>query len=52
MRIGLVLSSQGGALKRMLTPFKLGLGGRICSGKQRMSWIGLPDLVRIFLPGN
>jgi uncharacterized protein (TIGR01777 family) len=48
MRIGLVLSSQGGALKRMLTPFKLGLGGRICSGKQRMSWIGLPDLVRIF----
>ena len=48
MRIGLVLSSQGGALKRMLTPFKLGLGGPICSGKQRMSWIGLPDLVRIF----
>lgn len=48
VRIGLVLSSQGGALKRMLTPFKLGLGGPICSGTQRMSWIGLPDLVRIF----
>ena len=48
MRIGLVLSSQGGALKRMLTPFKLGLGGPVCSGKQRMSWIALPDLVRIF----
>ena len=48
MRIGLVLSSQGGALKRMLTPFKLGFGGRICSGKQRISWVALPDLVRIF----
>lgn len=48
VRIGLVLSSQGGALKRMLTPFKLGLGGPVCSGKQRMSWIGLPDLVTIF----
>lgn len=48
LRIGLVLSSQGGALKRMLTPFKFGLGGRICSGKQRMSWIALPDLARIF----
>lgn len=48
IRIGLVLSSQGGALKRMLTPFKLGLGGPVCSGKQRMSWIALPDLVRIF----
>jgi uncharacterized protein (TIGR01777 family) len=48
IRTGLVLSSQGGALKRMLTPFKLGLGGRIGSGKQRMSWIGLPDLVRIY----
>jgi len=48
VRIGLVLSSQGGALKRMLRPFKLGLGGPICSGAQRMSWIGLPDLVSIF----
>lgn len=48
IRIGLVLSSQGGALKRMLTPFKLGLGGRIDSGKQHMSWIALPDLARVF----
>ena len=48
MRIGLVLSSKGGALKRMLTPFKLGLGGRVCSGEQRMSWIALPDLARVF----
>ena len=48
VRIGLVLSSQGGALKRMLTPFKLGMGGPICSGEQRMSWIALPDLVNIF----
>ena len=48
MRIGLVLSSQGGALKRMLTPFKLGLGGRVCSGEQRMSWVSLPDLAQMF----
>ena len=47
VRIGLVLSSQGGALKRMLGPFKLGLGGPIGSGLQRMSWIALPDMVRI-----
>lgn len=47
MRIGLVMSSKGGALKRMLTPFKLGLGGPICSGEQQMSWIGLPDLVQM-----
>lgn len=48
VRTGLVLSARGGAFKRMSTPFKMGLGGRICSGKQRMSWIGLPDLVEIF----
>ncbi len=45
LRIGVVLSDQGGALAKMLTPFRLGLGGRIGSGKQYMSWIALPDLV-------
>jgi uncharacterized protein (TIGR01777 family) len=43
-RIGVVLSADGGALKKMLTPFKLGLGGRIGSGRQYMSWISLNDL--------
>lgn len=45
-RIGLVLSTEGGALAEMLPPFKLGLGGRIGSGNQYMSWIGLHDVVR------
>lgn len=49
VRIGIVLSPDGGALQTMLTPFKLGLGGRVGSGKQWMSWIALHDLVRILL---
>ena len=48
-RIGVVLASAGGALKKMLLPFRFGLGGRIGDGKQGMSWIGLHDLVRILL---
>ncbi len=44
-RIGMVLSAAGGALKKMLTPFRLGVGGRIGSGRQWMSWIELDDLV-------
>jgi uncharacterized protein (TIGR01777 family) len=44
LRIGVVLSAEGGALKKMLTPFKLGLGGKIGSGRQWMSWIALDDL--------
>ena len=43
-RIGLVLSTRGGALPKMLTPFKLGLGGRVGDGRQWMSWITLDDL--------
>jgi uncharacterized protein (TIGR01777 family) len=46
LRTGVVLAANGGALKRMLTPFKLGLGGRIGSGKQWFSWITLGDEVR------
>jgi uncharacterized protein (TIGR01777 family) len=45
IRIGLVLSAQGGALGNMLTPFKLGLGGRIGSGRQWWSWIHVDDIV-------
>ena len=44
-RFGVILSPHGGALKKMLTPFKLGLGGVIGSGKQFMSWIALEDVV-------
>lgn len=46
-RIGVVLSAHGGALPRMLTPFRLGLGGVIGDGSQVMSWVSLDDLVRM-----
>lgn len=49
MRTGIVLSAKGGALAKMLPPFKLGLGGRIGDGRQMMSWISLVDLVRAYL---
>jgi uncharacterized protein len=44
-RFGIILSKKGGALPPMLTPFKLGGGGRIGSGKQWMSWVALDDAV-------
>jgi uncharacterized protein (TIGR01777 family) len=47
LRIGMVLSSEGGALKYMLPIFKGGLGGRIGPGNQYVSWIVIDDLVRI-----
>jgi uncharacterized protein (TIGR01777 family) len=47
LRIGIVLSRAGGALAKMLLPFKLGLGGKLGGGKQYMSWIAMPDLVGI-----
>ncbi|MCU1298462.1 MAG: hypothetical protein JWO91_2740 [Acidobacteriaceae bacterium] len=45
IRIGLVLSRNGGALQQMLLPFKLGLGGKIGGGRQWWSWIDIEDLV-------
>jgi hypothetical protein len=45
LRTGIVLAAHGGALRQMLVPFKLGLGGRIGSGDQYMSWITLDDHV-------
>lgn len=47
LRNGIVLSKDGGALATMLTPFKLGVGGVIGSGKQWMSWVSLDDVVAI-----
>lgn len=49
LRTGIVLGTDGGALARMLTPFKLGLGGRLGSGRQWMSWIHRDDLVALYL---
>ncbi len=45
LRIGVVLSPRGGALSRMLTPFKMGIGGKLGSGNQYFSWITLDDVV-------
>lgn len=45
IRTGVVLSATGGALAKMLTPFKLGLGGILGSGRQWMSWIDIQDMV-------
>lgn len=47
LRTGIVLANNGGALKKMLPAFKLGLGGPISSGQQYMSWIHLDDMVRL-----
>lgn len=49
LRFGIVLSPAGGALAKMLLPFRMGLGGRVGSGLQYMSWISLDDAVGILL---
>jgi len=48
VRIGLVLGPGGGALSQMVTPFRLGVGGRLGSGKQWMPWVHLDDLCALF----
>jgi uncharacterized protein (TIGR01777 family) len=48
LRLGIVLSTAGGALAKMLPPFRLGLGGILGSGRQYMSWIALDDVAGVF----
>jgi uncharacterized protein (TIGR01777 family) len=48
-RMGLVLAPRGGALERMRVPFRLGLGGKLGSGQQWMSWVHLDDAVGLLL---
>ena len=47
VRIGVVISARGGALAKLLPPFKMGLGGSVGSGQQGMSWIDLDDLLGV-----
>lgn len=49
LRTGLVLAREGGALPRLLPAFRLGVGGRLGSGKQWMSWIHIEDLVSLYV---
>ena len=51
VRVGIVLDREGGALAKMLTPFKLFVGGPLGSGRQWMSWIHHADMVGLFLLG-
>ena len=53
-RLGVVLSKDGGMLKRLLLPFKLGVGGRVGNGNQHLSWVSIRDVVgfMLFAMGN
>jgi len=49
VRTGVVLSREGGALAKMLPPFRAGVGGPVAGGRQYMSWISLADVVGLYL---
>ncbi len=46
MRFGVIYAKEGGAMQKMLPPFKMGVGGKLGSGKQMVSWIHIDDLIR------
>ena len=46
MRFGVIFSKEGGAMKKILPPFKMGVGGKIGNGEQIISWIHIDDLLR------
>ncbi len=45
LRFGVILSGEGGMLAKLLTPFKMGMGGKVGSGKQFISWVAIDDVV-------
>lgn len=49
LRIGLILAKSGGALPRMLKPFRLGLGGRMASGRQYWPWVHVDDVIGVIM---
>jgi uncharacterized protein (TIGR01777 family) len=49
MRTGVVLDRRGGALKKMLLPFRLGVGGPVAGGRQPLPWIHVDDVIGIYL---
>ena len=49
MRLGVVMSAEGGALQKMLLPFRLGMGGRLGDGKQWWTWVSVQDVVGAIL---
>jgi uncharacterized protein (TIGR01777 family) len=49
LRFGVILSKDGGALKKMLIPFKFGLGGPLGSGQQKFSWVSIDDAIKAII---
>src|SRR5207237_1855789 len=45
LRFGPILAAEGGMMAKMLTPFKMGMGGKVGSGKQYISWVAIDDVV-------